>query len=196
LPEEATSTHDRVCRPVADAPVSAEPAGDRLPNTACRTRGVRQPSKECAVQTRKFLTQPVPKRVTLILIVTFPILGLLIGFLGVYGGGASTIEVDSAVTPKAIGLSAGQSRSFTIVVRNPEDEGVRVASISASRSEAVEGVCPAGVLTSAEVNEPTGFIRAGDVNGFAITVSLADNVDDRCLDQAINLPLKVKLQTN
>ncbi|MGQ0775911.1 MAG: hypothetical protein ACT4NY_16080 [Pseudonocardiales bacterium] len=148
------------------------------------------------METRKFLTQPVSKRVTLILLVTLPILGLLIGFLGAYGGGASTIEVASAVTPRAIDLAAGQSRSFTVVVRNPEDYGVRVASISAGRSEAVEGVCPAGVLTSAEVNEPTGFIRAGDVNGFAVTVSLADNVDDRCLDQAINLPVKVKLQSN
>lgn len=148
------------------------------------------------MKTREFFTQPVPKRVTLILIITLPILGLLIGFLGAYGGGASTVEVNPAVTPKAIGLSAGQSRSFTVVVRNPEDHGVRVTSISAGRSEAVEGVCPAGVLTSAEVSDPTGFIRAGDVNGFAITVSLAGNVDDRCLDQAINLPVTVKLQSN
>lgn len=148
------------------------------------------------METRKFLTKPVSRRVTLILIITLPVLGLLIGFLGAYGGGTSTIEVDSAVTPKAIGLSAGQSRAFTVVVRNPGDYGVRVASISAGRSEAVEGVCPAGVLTSAEVSDPTGFVRAGDVNGFAIIVSLADNVDDRCLDQAINLPVTVKLQSN
>lgn len=148
------------------------------------------------METRKFLSQPVPQRVTLILIITLPILGLLIGFLGTYGGGTSTIEVNPAVTPKAIGLAPGQSRPFTVLVRNPEDYGVRVASIGAGRSDAVEGVCPAGVLTSVEVNDPTGFIRADDVNGFAITVSLADNVDDRCLDQAINLPLTVSLQSN
>ncbi|MGH3931890.1 MAG: hypothetical protein ACRDTF_18165 [Pseudonocardiaceae bacterium] len=148
------------------------------------------------MEARKFFTQPVPQRVTLILIITLPILGLLIGFLGTYGGGTSTIEINSAITPKAIGLVPGQSRPFTVVVRNPEDYGVQVASISAGRSEAVEGVCPAGVLTSAEVNDPPGFIRPEGVNGFAITVSLAGNVDDRCLDQAINLPLTVRLQSN
>lgn len=148
------------------------------------------------MQTREILSRPVSKRVTLALIVVLPILGLLIGYFGNYGGGGSTLPVNSAVTPKAVGLSPGQSRPFTVVVRNPEDYGVRVASISAGRSEAVEGVCPASVLTSADVNNPSGFIGPGGVNGFPITVSMAANADDRCLDQVINLPLVVKLQSN
>lgn len=148
------------------------------------------------MEIRKFFGRPVPQRVILTLIIVLPIVGLLIGYLGNYGGGGSTIKVNPTVAPKAIGLSPGQSRPFTVVVRNPEDYGVRVASISAGRSEAVEGVCPAGVLTSAEVNDPTGFISPGGVNGFAITVSLPDDVDDRCLSQAIDLPLTVELQSN
>ncbi|MGH3942221.1 MAG: hypothetical protein ACRDTG_27100 [Pseudonocardiaceae bacterium] len=148
------------------------------------------------MEIRTFLARPVSRRVIMALIIVLPIVGLLIGFIGTYGGGGSTIGVTPTVTPNAIGLAPGESRAFTVLVRNPEDYGVRVTSIRAGSSEAVEGVCPAGVLTSAEVDDPTGFIRADDVNGFPITVSLADNVDDRCLGQAISLPLTVKLQSN
>lgn len=148
------------------------------------------------MEIRRILGLPVSRRVIITLIIVLPIVGLFIGYIGAYGGGGSTITVSPAVTPRAIGLSAGQSRTFSVIVRNPEDQGVRVTSISAGSSEAAEGSCPAGALTSAELTDPRGFIRAGGVNAYAVTVSLAASADERCLDQAITLPLTVKLQSN
>ncbi|HEU0086257.1 MAG TPA: hypothetical protein VFQ77_01150 [Pseudonocardiaceae bacterium] len=143
------------------------------------------------METRKLRGLAVPPRVVLILLIVLPIVGFLIGNLG-GSGGNTTGSVNATVTPQKIGLAPGQSRPFTIVVTNPNDYGVRVASISAGSSQAA-GDCPAGVLTSEEVSNPTGYIQPHGLNAYAVTLNLAGNADHRCLRQSLTVPLTVKL---
>lgn len=150
------------------------------------------------MEIRKVVHRDVPLPAVLILLVVLPILGFLIGNIGNFGGGGSTTSVDTTVTPAHIGLEPGESDSVTVVVGNPNDYGVRVASIGASRSEAVEG-CPEGVLTSAEVTNPIGYIGPSESeedparNGFQVPVTLAENAPEGCLQQELVLPLTVEL---
>ncbi|MGH8571715.1 MAG: hypothetical protein ACREX8_03950 [Gammaproteobacteria bacterium] len=144
------------------------------------------------MEIRKLLDRTVSLPVVLILIVVLIIVAFLLGNIGNLGGGDSTISVKATVTPADIGLEPGESRSVTIVVRNPNDYGVRVGSIGASSSEAADG-CPAGVLTSTEVSNPIGYIRPETINAYPVPVTLADNAPDRCLEQALALPLTVEL---
>ena len=147
---------------------------------------------ESESEARKFLGTAVPRNVVLILVIVLPALGFLIGSIGSLGGGTSTTEVKTTVTPNDIGLKPGKTGSVSVLVRNPNDHGVRVASIAASQSEAAGG-CSAGALTSEELSNPAGYIGPDGVNGYPVTVTLKDNVSDDCLKQALTLPLTVEL---
>ncbi len=125
-------------------------------------------------------------------------LGLIgAGFLiGSIGGGetGTTTSVEFSVTPdeQARPLPPGATATFSLYVNNTTDYGVRVASISAGSSNATEG-CPAGLVTSAPVEGPTGFIRPAGYRAYDVSVTMAANVDDKCKGQSFALPLTVEL---
>lgn len=144
------------------------------------------------MEPRKLLTQTVPRRIVFALIIALPLVGFLIGSIGNIGGGGSTETVNTTVTPAEIGLEPGKAASVSVLITNPNDYGVRVASVEASESQAADG-CPGGVLTSEELSNPSGYIRPNDVNAFPVTVTLRDNAPDGCLKQALTLPLTAEL---
>lgn len=119
------------------------------------------------------------------------------GFLiGTIGGGetGTTTSVELTVTPneQVRPLPPGVTATFPLYVHNTTDYGVRVASISAGSSNAIEG-CPAGIVTSAPVEGPTGFIRPAGYRTYDVSVTMAANVDDKCKGQSFTLPLTVEL---
>lgn len=144
------------------------------------------------MEPRKLTTKTVSRRVVFALIIALPIAGFLIGNIGNIGGGGSTETVNATVTPAEIGLKPGKAGSVAVLIDNPNDYGVRVASIEASESQPADG-CPGGVLTSEELNDPSGYIKPNDVNAFPVTVTLKDNAPDACLKQALTLPLTAEL---
>lgn len=134
----------------------------------------------------------VPRKLVFGLVIVLPLAGFLIGSIGTLGNAESTTTVNTAITPEDIGLKPGMSASVSVLVENPTDEGVRVASIAPSESQAAQG-CAAGALTSEELGNPAGYIPPDEVNAYPVTVTLKDNVADRCVNQALPLTLSVKL---
>lgn len=123
-------------------------------------------------------------------------MGFLIGTVG--GGEASattsvklTVNPDDQVRP----LSPGATAMFPVYVNNPKDYGVRVNSISNGSSAATAGGCPAGTITSATLDSPVGFIKAGGVRAYEVSVTMAANAGSRCKGQSFMLPLTVTLGT-
>ncbi|MGH3872476.1 MAG: hypothetical protein ACRDSR_13390 [Pseudonocardiaceae bacterium] len=119
------------------------------------------------------------------------------GFLiGTIGGGetGTTTSAELTVTPSEVRpLSPGATATFPLYVNNTTDSGVRVASISAGSSMATADGCPTGIVTSAPVEGPTGFIRPAGYRAYDISVTMAANVDDKCQNQPFTLPLTVEL---
>lgn len=149
---------------------------------------------ESAPETRTILRRTVPRRTVFVLVIALPIVGFLIGSIGTLGSGGSTTSVTATVTPQGIGLKPGQTGSVTVLVKNPGEDGARVASIGAGQSDAAKD-CPAGSLTSEEISNPAGFVPANDVNAYAVTVTLKDSAPQGCLKQALTLPLTVELES-
>jgi hypothetical protein len=123
--------------------------------------------------------------------------GFFVGTIGLGGGGetGTTTSVELTVTPneQVRPLPAGATRTFPLYVHNTTNYGVRVASISAGNSNATAGGCPAGTVTSAPVEGPTGFIRPAGYRTYDVSVTMAANADDKCKDQSFILPLTVTL---
>jgi hypothetical protein len=125
--------------------------------------------------------------------------GFFIGTIGLGGGGSGetgmTTPVELTVTPneQVRSLSAGTTRTFPLYFHNTTDYGVRVPSISAGSSNAIAEGCPAGTVTSAPVEGPTGFIRPAGYRTYDVSVTMAANADDKCKGQSFTLPLTVTL---
>ena len=119
-------------------------------------------------------------------------------FIGSLGGGedGTTTTAEITITPEDAvrPLPTGQTRTFPLYIRNPTDNGVRVASIGAGSSSEAGG-CPAGIITSAPVEGPTGFISPTSIRAYDLSVTMAANVDDKCRGQSFTLPLTVELAT-
>ncbi|MGH3984524.1 MAG: hypothetical protein ACRDST_18010 [Pseudonocardiaceae bacterium] len=119
-------------------------------------------------------------------------------FIGSVGGGetGTTTTVEITITPEdgVRPLPTGETRTFPLYVRNPTDYGVRVASISAGSSTAAAS-CPAGTITSAPVEGPTGFINPTNIRAYDLSVTMAANADSKCREQSFTLPLTVELAT-
>lgn len=143
------------------------------------------------METRNFFGLQVPPWAALTLIVVLPVVGFLIGSIGGYRGG-TTITVNATVTPQDIGLNPGETRPVAVVVPNPKKYGLRVSSIAPSRSEAVEGSCPEGLLTSEQINAPSGYLAPEGSNAYTIPVTMAQNASEQCQGQAFTLPLTVE----
>lgn len=126
-------------------------------------------------------------------------LGLVgVGFLiGTAGGGetGTTTSVELAVTPDndTRSLPPGATKTFPLYVKNTNDYGVRVVSISAGTSNVTPAGCPAGTVTSAGVEGPVGFIRSRSIRAYDVSVTMPANADSRCKDQSFTLPLTVTL---
>ncbi|MGH3885555.1 MAG: hypothetical protein ACRDSZ_03125 [Pseudonocardiaceae bacterium] len=120
--------------------------------------------------------------------------GFLIGTIGGGGATGTTTSVELTVTPdeQVRPLPPGATATFPLYVKNTTDYGVRVASISAGSSNAIEG-CPAGLVTSAPVEGPAGFIRPAGYRAYDVSVTMATNVDDKCKGQSFTVPLTVEL---
>jgi hypothetical protein len=132
----------------------------------------------------------------LALVIALALVG--VGFLiGTAGGGKTgvTTSVELTVAPDndTRSLPPGATKTFPVYVNNTTDYGVQVISISAGTSPATPGGCPAGSVTSAGVDAPVGFIRAGGVRAYDIAVTMAANADSRCKGQSFTLPLTVTL---
>lgn len=146
------------------------------------------------MEVRKLLTRQVPMPVIVGLVIVLPIVGYFIGGLGDHPA-ATTIPVKATVTPGSTPLFPGESRTFTALVNNDNDFGVRVASISQGSSEATPSGCPAGVITSAPLANPAGYIPPNAELGYKLTMTVAANLDDRCQGQEFTLPLTVELKS-
>jgi hypothetical protein len=132
----------------------------------------------------------------LALIIALALVG--VGFLiGTAGGGktGATTSVELTVAPDndTRSLPPGATKVFPLYVNNTNDYGVQVTSISAGTSRATPGGCPAGTVTSQEVDAPVGFIKAGGIRAYIIRVTMAANADRRCAGQSFTLPLTVTL---
>lgn len=132
----------------------------------------------------------------LALVIALALVG--VGFLiGTVGGGktGATTSVELTVSPDTDirSLPPGATKIFPVYVKNTTDYGVQVISISAGTSRATPDGCPAGTVTSTGVEAPVGFIRAGGVRAYDISVTMAANADNRCKDQSFTLPLTVTL---
>ncbi|MGH3989730.1 MAG: hypothetical protein ACRDTZ_20830 [Pseudonocardiaceae bacterium] len=118
-------------------------------------------------------------------------------FIGTIGGGETGggTSVEFTVTPndQSRPLPPGSTKTFTLYVNNPKDYGVRVTSISEGSSIATLGGCPAGAVTSAPVENPTGFISAAGYRAYDVSVTMAADAGDKCTGQSFILPLTVEL---
>jgi hypothetical protein len=120
--------------------------------------------------------------------------GFLIGTIG-SGKTGTVTSVELTVTPDndTRTLPPGATKTFPVYINNTTDYGVQVTSISAGSSQATPGGCPAGTVTSAGVEAPVGFIKAGGVRAYDVPVTMAAHVDSKCTDQSFTLPLTVTL---
>lgn len=136
----------------------------------------------------------IPLKVALLVVVVLPIVGYLVGMIG-SGSSSTTVPVDLVIGPQnASGaLQPGTTSQFTVLVENPTEDGVRVSSIDAGASEATSGGCPAGAVTSEEVDGPPGYISPGGVLAFRVTATMAATARDECSGQSFTLPLNVEL---
>jgi len=123
--------------------------------------------------------------------------GFLIGTMGSNTAPGSTSSVDLTITAddQVRPLAPGATAEFPLYVNNPNNYGVRVDSISAGRSKATSGGCPAGTVTSAPVNGPVGHIKEGGVRAYLLSVTMAATTDSRCKGQTFTLPLTIKFAT-
>lgn len=133
----------------------------------------------------------------LALVIAFGLVG--VGFLiGTIGGGetgtTTTAELTIVPNDEVRPLPSGQTKTFPLYIRNPADYGVRVGSIGAGSSPETEG-CAAGIITSAPVDGPTGFIRPEGIRTYDVSVTMAPNVDDTCTGKSFTLPLTVTLES-
>ncbi len=128
-------------------------------------------------------------------------LGLVgVGFLIGNMGGAETGSTTSAeltITPEdqVRPLTPGKTRTFPLYINNPNDYGVRVGSISEGSSSATASGCPAGTITSAPVEGPTGFIRPTGIRTYDVSVTMAGDAGDTCTGQSFTLPLTITLES-
>jgi hypothetical protein len=125
-------------------------------------------------------------------------IGFLIGSIGVGGPPAgSTTSVEFAISPadEVRPLAPGATALFPVYINNPNDYGVRVDLISDGRPKATASGCPEGTITSAALDGPAGFVMAGGVRAYEISVTMAGGADERCKGQTFTLPLTVKLAT-
>ncbi|MGH3868362.1 MAG: hypothetical protein ACRDQ4_20025 [Pseudonocardiaceae bacterium] len=132
----------------------------------------------------------------LALVIALALVG--VGFLiGTAGGGktGATTSVGLTVAPDndTRSLPPGATKAFPVYVNNTNGYGVQVISISEGTSAATPGGCPAGTVTSAGVDAPVGFIRAGGIRAYEVLVTMAANADSRCKGQSFTLPLTVTL---
>jgi hypothetical protein len=120
--------------------------------------------------------------------------GFLIGTIGSGESGATTsVELTVTLGNDARRLPPGATKTFPLYIKNPNDYGVRVASISEGTSNATPGGCPAGTVTSVPVDGPAGFIRPQGFRTYDVSVTMAANADNRCKDLTFTLPLTVTL---
>jgi hypothetical protein len=121
--------------------------------------------------------------------------GFVIGSTFGSGETGSTTSVELTVTPDGPDrpLAPGTTKAFPVYIKNPNDYGVRVASISEGSSAATASGCPAGTITSAGVEGPAGFIHPGGVRTYEVMVTRSASTDSRCKDQTFTLPLNVTL---
>ncbi|MGH3697715.1 MAG: hypothetical protein ACRDRX_27675 [Pseudonocardiaceae bacterium] len=128
-------------------------------------------------------------------------LGLVgVGFLiGTAGGppSGSTTSVEFTINPEdeVRPLAPGATALFPVYINNPNAYGVRVDSISEGTSKDTPSGCPAATITSAGLDGPAGFIMAGGVRTYEISVTMAAAADGRCKGQTFTLPLTVELAT-
>jgi hypothetical protein len=144
------------------------------------------------VEVPKLLNRSVPLRVALAVVILLPIVGYFIGQIG-GNGGSSTAEIQATVSSRSLTTDTfAESKTVTVVISNPNDYGVRVASISESRSEATGSGCPEGFLTTEAVADPSGYIKPGGVYGYQVPVKVSGEQDGRCQGQLFTLPLTVE----
>ncbi len=120
--------------------------------------------------------------------------GFLIGTAGSPPSGSAT-SVEFTINPEdeVRSLAPGATALFPVYINNPNDYGVRVDSISEGKSKDTTSGCPAATITSAGLDGPAGFIMAGGVRAYEISVTMAAATDGRCKGQTFTLPLTVKL---
>lgn len=122
-------------------------------------------------------------------------MGFLIGTIGGSSPTGSTASLDFTVNPEdeVRPLAPGTTATFPVYIRNLNDYGVRVDSISEGKSKATASGCPAATITSAAVHAPVGFIRAGSIRAYDLSVTMAPTTDSKCKGQTFTLPLTVTL---
>ncbi|MGH3978871.1 MAG: hypothetical protein ACRDRZ_07705 [Pseudonocardiaceae bacterium] len=112
------------------------------------------------------------------------------------GGSSATTTANLTITSEAAGgLEPGARGTFNVLINNPEDDGVRVTSISAGRSNPTAGGCPAGTVTSAPVTDPAGYIGPSGLRAYPLTVTMAADPGKSCQGQSFTLPLTVELES-
>lgn len=120
-------------------------------------------------------------------------------FIGTIGGppSGSTTTVDFTINPadEVRPLTPGATALFPVYINNPNEYGVRVDVISDGKSNATSSGCPEATITSTGLDGPAGFIMAGGVRAYEISVTMAAAADGRCQGQTFTLPLTVKLAT-
>ncbi|MGH3780343.1 MAG: hypothetical protein ACRDRO_06855 [Pseudonocardiaceae bacterium] len=122
--------------------------------------------------------------------------GFLIGTAGGGGaGGTTTAELTITPDDQVQPLAPGATATFPVYVKNPMDYGVQVTSISGGSSHATAGGCPAGTVTSAGIDSPVGFIKAGSLHTYEVSVTMAATSDSKCKGQSFTLPLTVSLSS-
>jgi hypothetical protein len=123
-------------------------------------------------------------------------IGFLIGSIGGPPTG-STTSVEFTINPadEVRPLAPGATALFPVYINNPNDYGVRVDVISDGRSKATPSGCPEATITSTGLDGPAGFIMAGGVRAYEISVTMAAGADEKCKAETFTLPLTVQLAT-
>lgn len=136
----------------------------------------------------------IPLKVALIGVLVLPIVGFLFGMIG-SGSSTTTVPADLVISPQnASGtLQPGETNQFSVLVKNANDYGVQVSSISAGTSKATTGGCPAGVVTSEAVSGPPGYIRPTGVRAYLVSATMAATAGDECKGKSFTLPLTTEL---
>lgn len=119
----------------------------------------------------------------------------LLAATGQLGVSVSPAAMTTSIAPAGLGaaLTPGGTTTFTVTVSNPGSEPVRVASISAGRSTATSGGCPAGVVTSEASTAPGGTLAAGESATYGLTARMVADPADACQGQRFSLPLTAQL---